>query len=295
MSRIMVVVSLGLLMIGLFDTSCAPGPTLSNNKQDLPLIQFDELSGSKDWRQREKALAIVLKDQDQTDNREIRTRLTALLHQENQIVDQELKNSEGRSGVADDPQYGEDYVEYYSRLLDAASHTAEKSGDNNLTIVVAKAVYATDSSVANFIETKGDVVATALLADLQRQSTGKQAQFLSVLAEMARPGTSTTANVKEQIQASLVDNLERGNASEVRLAAVSSLGGLISDNIRAGAEANSSAAVIAIEKLRHVNDAPLRREVHMSLQEICSADARHNDGPKHMTCGSIIQSLSSVR
>jgi hypothetical protein len=295
MSRIMVVVSRGLLMIGLFDTACTPGPKPTNNKQDLALVRFDQLSASKDWRQREQALAIVLKDPDQADTFKVRTRLAGLLHQENQIVDLKLKNSQGRSGVADDPEYGEDYVEYYSHLLDAASHTAERSGDNDLTIAVAKAVYATDSSVANFIETKGDVVATALLADLQRQSSVKKAQFLSVLAEMGRPEKSTTTNVKEQIQASLVDNLDRGNGSEVQFAAMSSLSGLISDNIRAGAETNNAAAVIAIEKLRHVNDAPLRREVHRSLQEICSADPRNNDGPKHMPCATIIQSLSSMR
>src|SRR5206468_201411 len=132
-----------------------------------------------------------------------------------------------------------------------------------------RGAYNPDSVIADSLTRKGDLVAQALLSDMESQAPYKRVQAMSVLARMARPEATTTALVKDRIQTSLLANADKGNAEEIRLVAIDSLGYFASDEIRLGRRNEASKAVAALSGFQHSTEIPLRAEAKESLVRIC--------------------------
>ena len=111
---------------------------------------------SADWQQRSQALDMLVSNSGALQNGPVQNALLSTLNSENQLIEQTLRMNQG---VSD--KYGEDYGEYYSRLLDAVTSFANFADPTTVQILV-DSTYNPDSPFAQHLASYGNSIVPAL-------------------------------------------------------------------------------------------------------------------------------------
>jgi hypothetical protein len=138
---------------------------------------------SQSWSERWAALDQIVKLPDAMRTPAVRSALLSRLNEENQILRQTLRESNGARSVGD--AYGEGYGEYYAGLLGAVGDTADW-GDSTTLRILAQSTYDASSGFARRLAAHVEDVLPTLTEDADGDVARIRTAALEYVAEILR-------------------------------------------------------------------------------------------------------------
>jgi hypothetical protein len=193
-----------------FITLLVPRLAFPSPQTTVPASLFQDIK-SPDWMRRADGYAAMEQNQEGMRHSDVQKALVELLDRENHVLHQTLVESNGEVGVA--IKYGEDYGDYYSKLLNTVFDIADWN-DQRQVCVVAQGGYDPASPFAAGLVSKGGaIVASCLIKLAQSRYEFDRYQSIPVLVQLSAVIADLQPKVRDEIRQATISGLRDPSVS----------------------------------------------------------------------------------